>query len=257
MDEQTDKGKQMSESDSSRLQDVKHFYALLDQLEKKVGGKRTLAKCDGRMYWPMHGVYFFFETGENRAESGSGLRVVRVGTHALKTGSTTTLWHRLKQHRGNEYNNGGNHRGSVFRHHVGTALADFYHWPDDIIRTWPRGSSATREVRDKEHPYEVEVSKTISRMPFLWLAVGDAAGPSSLRGFIERNSIALLSNYSAGENPIDPPSTLWLGKFTRHEAITRSGLWNVNHVMEKYNPSILQVLEQLIQRQDQKKPYTG
>lgn len=247
----------MSVRDSSRLQDVKCFYELLEQLEEKVDGKRILAECDGRMYWPERGVYFFFEKGENRTESGCGLRVVRVGTHALKPGSRTTLWHRLKQHRGNEYNNGGNHRGSVFRHHVGTALANFYHWPDDIVRTWPRGSSATREVRDKEHPYEVEVSKTVSRMPFLWLAVEDAAGPSSLRGFIERNTIALLSNYPAGDYAIDPPSTLWLGKFTKHEAIAQSGLWNVNHVMEKYNPSMLQVLEQLVRRQEKKNPYGG
>jgi len=239
----------MSELSSSRLQDVKHFYDLLEKLEGKVCGKRILAECDGRMDWPERGVYFFFENGENRAESGTGLRVVRVGTHALKSGSSTTLWHRLKQHRGNEYNNGGNHRGSVFRHHVGMALANFYSWPDDIVRTWPRGSSATREIRDKEHPFEVEVSKTISRMPFLWLAVEDEAGPTSLRGFIERNVIALLSNYSAGTNPIDPPSSMWLGKFTKHAAIEHSGLWNVNHVMENYNPSMLMVLEKLIRKQ--------
>jgi len=240
----------MSVLKSSRLQDVKHFYELLEQLEEKVDGKRVLAECDGRMDWPQRGVYFFFEEGENRTESGSGLRVVRIGTHALKNGSTTSLWHRLKQHRGNDYNNGGNHRGSVFRHHVGTALANFHHWPDDIVQTWPRGSTATREIRDKEHPYEVQVSKTISRMPFLWLAVVDAAGPSSLRGFIERNSIALLSNYSVEENPIDPPSSMWLGKFTKHDAIARSGLWNVNHVMETYNPSMLEVLKRLILDQE-------
>jgi len=240
----------MRAMNSSRLQDVKHFYELLEQLEEKVDGKRVLAECSGRMNWPVRGVYFFFESGQYRTSSGKGLRVVRVGTHALKTGSTTTLWHRLKQHRGNEYNNGGNHRGSVFRHHVGTALAYFHHWPDDIVRTWPRGSTATRDIRDKEHPYEVQVSKTISRMPFLWLAVEDEAGPSSLRGFIERNAIALLSNYSMGENPIDSPSSIWLGKFTKHTSIARSGLWNVNHVMENYNPSILKVLEQLIRNQE-------
>jgi len=198
----------------------------------------------------MRGVYFFFEKSENRTKSGSGLRVVRVGTHALKSGSTTTLWHRLKQHRGNEYNNGGNHRGSVFRHHVGTALANFYHWPDEIILTWPRGSSATRDIRDLEHPYEVQVSKYISAMPFLWLSIEDEPGPMSLRGFIERNTIALLSNYFDNENPIDPPSALWLGKFTNHPAIATSGLWNVNHVMERYDHSVLRILESLIQKQE-------
>jgi hypothetical protein len=38
----------------------------------------------------------------------------------------------------------------------------------------------------------------------LWLSVDDEPGPQSLRGCIERNAIALLSNY--GKLPIDPPS---------------------------------------------------
>jgi hypothetical protein len=38
------------------------------------------------MQWLARGVYFFHETGENRADTGEGSRVVRVGTHALKEG---------------------------------------------------------------------------------------------------------------------------------------------------------------------------
>lgn len=172
--------------------------------------------------------------------------MVRVGTHALKTGSSTTLWHRLKQHRGTEINNGGNHRGSVFRHHVGTALANYNKWPADIVRAWPRGSSATKTVREKEQPYEEQVSEYIGQMPFLWLEVDDEPGPSSMRGFIERNAIALLSNYHYEDAPIDPPSTLWLGKFTGHQAIRGSGLWNVNHVNESYSSALLDLLENYI-----------
>ena len=66
-----------------RLEHIKHFYKILDLLEEKVGGKRLLAECDGRMDWPKRGVYFFFEPGESRSTSGEGPRVVRVGTHAL------------------------------------------------------------------------------------------------------------------------------------------------------------------------------
>ena len=40
-------------------------------------------------------------------------------------------------------------------------------------------------------------------MPFLWLAVNDSVGPHSDRAKIERNSIALLSNYE--KSPLDPP----------------------------------------------------
>jgi len=235
---------------STRLLDVQRFYDLLDRLEEKVGGKRVLLECNGRMDWPQRGVYFFFEKGEFRTTSGSGLRVVRVGTHALKTGSNTTLWHRLKQHRGTEFNHGGNHRGSVFRHHVGTALASYNKWPADIVRAWPRGSSASKETREKEQPYEEQVSEYIGQMPFLWLKVEDEPGPSSMRGFIERNAIALLSNYYNEDTPIDPPSNFWLGNFTGHQAIRGSGLWNVNHVNDSISPLFFDVLEKAIWKQD-------
>jgi len=52
------------------------------------------------MGWPKQGVYFFFEEGQT-CQGSNDLRVVRVGTHVLKNGSSTTLWDRLRQHRGN------------------------------------------------------------------------------------------------------------------------------------------------------------
>ena len=73
---------------------------------------------------PRRGVYFFFEPGELR-EDGRTPRVVRVGTHAVSAGSRTTLWTRLRDHRGHvigRHVGGGNHRASIFRRHVGSAL---------------------------------------------------------------------------------------------------------------------------------------
>lgn len=43
----------------SKLNDLTEFYELLANLERKLGGKRTLEKCDGRMNWPQRGIYFF------------------------------------------------------------------------------------------------------------------------------------------------------------------------------------------------------
>jgi hypothetical protein len=83
-------------------------------------------------------------------------------------------------------------------------------------------------------------------MPFLWLGVNDAPGPESLRGFIERNAIALLSNAPFPSSPIDPPGDAWLGSWTGHKAIMSSGLWNVNYVFESYSPGFLDVIEKLI-----------
>jgi hypothetical protein len=105
-----------------RHADLRRLYAALDALEGCIDGKHTLAECHGRMVWPPLGVYFFFEASELRSETGTGPRVVRVGTHGLKAGSGTSLWRRLSQHRGITSTGGGNHRGSIFRLLVGTAI---------------------------------------------------------------------------------------------------------------------------------------
>ena len=91
---------------------------------------------------------------------------------------------------------------------------------------------------------ERAVSQVIGSMPVLWLAVGDGPGPNSLRGYIERNSIALLSNY--GKESLDPPSPGWLGHFCNRPLVRESGLWNQRHVNESYDRTFLDTLERLI-----------
>ena len=225
-----------------RLYDLQRFYRLLEGHEHRLGGKRKLGNCNGRMAWPQRGVYFFFEPEEIRSDSGTGLRVVRVGTHALKEGSRTTLWTRMSQHRGVSRTGGGNHRGSVFRQHVGTAI--MAQNPTLPCSTWGEGRTAKREIRDQEHELEVQASQVIGAMPFLWLGVEDPAGSESFRGYIERNSIALLSNYC--KPALDPPSEAWLGTSCKAERVRASGLWNHRHVDELYSPDFLDVLERLV-----------
>jgi hypothetical protein len=198
--------------DTARQQHLIRFYSILDLLEQRIAGARTLADCFGRMVWPQRGVYFFREPGERRSDTGDGPRIARVGTHALKSDAGTKLWTRLSQHRGPARSGGGNHRGSIFRLIVGAALIrrDQLNFP-----TWGDGSTAPREVRLGEHDLECEVSKVIGRMPFLWVPIADDPGPESLRGIIERNSIALLSNYDTFS--LDPPSPGWLGHYCDRE----------------------------------------
>ena len=233
----------------ARLRDIQRFYELLDRLEAGLGGKRTLGDSHGGLLWPQRGVYFFFKPGEVRTTSGSGLRVVRVGTHALKGGSTATLWDRLRQHRGTLgglYPGGGNHRSSVFRKHVGTALIARDGWSEPESTHWGRGSSTSKAMRQDEHKLEYAVSQHIRYMPFLWLAVEDAPGPDSKRGYIERNAIALLSNYSPQGEPIDPPGASWLCHHAASASVRLSGLWNSNHVAGSYSPSFLSILQQYV-----------
>jgi hypothetical protein len=123
--------------------DLRRFYALLERLAVKVGGPRTLNGADGRMVWPRRGVYFFLDKAEVRSGSGTGPRVVRVGTHGLKTGSGSTLWGRLAQHRGSA--SAGNHRGSIFRLLVGLAIVG--RDPSVGVLSWRLGSITDHRAR--------------------------------------------------------------------------------------------------------------
>jgi hypothetical protein len=97
-----------------------------------------------------------------------------------------------------------------------------------------------------EKPVEAAASAYLGRLPFLWLPVEDEPGPESLRGYIERNVIALVSG--SREPVIDPPSPSWLGRYSGRDKIRRSGLWNQRHVDENYAPRFLDVLEACIER---------
>lgn len=96
----------------------------------------------------------------------------------------------------------------------------------------------------EEHRLEAVVSGAIRAMPFLWLDVSDAPGRQSDRGIIERNSIALLSNFD--REPLDLASSTWLGSHCDRARVRGSGLWNNNHVEEQYDPAFLDMLERYV-----------
>lgn len=234
-----------------RLKHINCFYQYLEVLGDKLGGYRYLNECHGNMDWPRRGIYFFFEHGERRSND-LGFRVMRVGTHALKRNSNTTFWSRLRAHRGTlrgRHPSGGNHRGSIFRLHVGAAILR-KEGLEEEYPTWGKGSSAKRAIRNMEYPIEREVSQYIGAMPFLWLEVDDSPGPQSKRGYLERNSIALLSNYGrlGTSAAIDPPSPEWLGAFSLNDNVQKSGLWNSDHTNEDYEPNFLKILEYFVER---------
>jgi hypothetical protein len=224
-------------STSDRRSAVDDFYRTLDRLHDRCGDYRYLSQCTSKSGWPLRGVYFFFENGEVRTD-GVRSRAVRVGTHALTVASKTTLWKRLSQHRGRvggQNPGGGNHRESIFRLHVGSALIARDGW---TVPTWGVGNNAPREVKEGEFELERAVSEYIGAMPFLWVDVPNQADDRmSDRGYVERNAIALLSN--VGQEPIDRPSENWLGRWSNREAVRASGLWNVNHVNEHADPAFL------------------
>lgn len=220
--------------------DLQRFHALIDELDSRIGGAPQLRACTGKMPWPERGVYFFFEPDEYRPDGSGKLRVVRVGTHAVSRASRTRLWDRLRTHRG-ALNGNGNHRGSIFRLHVGNALLNR---DGQTLETWGRGSNAPKEVRENEQKHERLVSEFIGRCRVLWLPVPDEPGADSDRAFIERNAIGLLSG--AGRS-LMPPAEDWLGNHSSARAVRKSGLWNIAHVGAHYDPDFLRRMEEYVE----------
>ncbi|HTW95977.1 MAG TPA: hypothetical protein VMD30_14335 [Tepidisphaeraceae bacterium] len=136
---------------------------------------------------------------------------------------------------------------------MGEAIKRCGQYPSAV--SWDVGSDPSKaaaqlgispeEVRLCENPLEVAVSDRIRSMPFLWISIDDEPGPGSDRGVIERNSIALLSNY--GKAAIDAPSSEWLGSHCGRERVRSSGLWNNIHVDEPYDPAFLPLLERYVE----------
>lgn len=231
----------------TREADLNRLYELLTDLEDRVGGKQRLGDCTGYMNWPNRGVYFFFAHGEHR-RTGDQHRLTRIGTHAVSAGSGTSLWNRLRTHRGTNggtYAGGGNHRGSVFRKQVGEALSE-RHGLHDVYPHWGEGSSADRNRRLDELDLEQRVSDYLRDLPFLWINVDDEPSPDSDRAYVERNAIALVSSFR--KEGIDTRDDDWLGTESPRNKIHGSGLWNINHVGEDYDPAFLDTFEEAVRR---------
>lgn len=225
---------------SQLTSDLERFYSLLKTLAASPSQGDVLGSCHGKSCrWPSRGVYFFLEPGEHRHADPSASRVVRVGTHAVGVGAKSTLWGRLRAHRGSR-DGRGNHRGSIFRLHVGAAILRANQLE---LQTWGVGGRAAREIKQREVDHEHRVSAYLNKMRVLWIAVPDEPGPRSERSFVERNAIALLSNQL---KPIDPPSAGWLGLRSPRPEIAASGLWNLDYVDENYNPAFLDTFERLV-----------
>ena len=223
----------------NREKDLERLYTALRTLEAGIGGKRVMSDCNGKQNWPLSGVYFFFELGEYRSKVEEP-RIIRVGTHAVSKGSKATLWNRLRTHRGTN-NGGGNHRSSIFRLHIGAALAKKE--VSLAVSSWGVGQSANKEVRKEEEPLEKAVSRYIGTMSLLWIAIEDEAGPASDRAYIERNLIGLLAGLAG---PLDLPSPEWLGRYSPDERINKSGLWNLDFLDYYYSQEFLDVLDEYV-----------
>lgn len=226
-----------------RDEDRERLYRLVEAASEPYGGVGLLGDPGFRKHWPRAGIYLFYEDGEVRPKGEP--RIVRIGTHGLRLTSRSTLPGRLSQHRGQlggTHPGGGHHRGSIFRHHVGTALIRRSGGPDGLLRSW-LGRTADPDWRDAERDVERQVSTVIRNMAVRTIGVLTSDDGTSDRGHIERNAIALLSCLAGS---CEPPSMDWLGHHATSDKVRTSGLWNVTHVDEAYDATFLDVLGQHI-----------
>lgn len=227
---------------TSRTEATDLFYSHMEGLAQRIGGFKHLTDPTLARHCPKAGLYFFFERGELRPNGRP--RVVRIGTHALTPSSKTTLWSRLRHHMGRTGGSnpgGGNHRGSIFRRHVGSALLN-QRGDTDLLGSWMAPDPVPDYVHS-ERALEVEVSRVIREMPFLWLGVPTRRDGSSDRGLLERNLISLLSTLAGAK---EAASSTWLGRHAVARKVRESSLWNVNHVDDAYELGALAVLQSYV-----------
>lgn len=189
---------------------------------------------------PPKGLYLFFDDKEYRPFPQEFPRICRIGTHAVSKGSKATLWQRIKNHKGN-LDKTGNHRGSIFRLHVGTSLIN----KNKIVcPTWGKEQHSNKIIKDAEREIEIQVSNYISTLKILCIDIRDKASKDSDRAYLERNLISLLTNRT---NPVDYPNSEWLGYWCENEKVKKYAIWNVAHTQDRYDPLFFNVLEKYIE----------
>jgi hypothetical protein len=234
-------------SGPDRAADLQEFYREMDSLREATGGPFYLSDATAEYDWPERGIYFFFSRDvDPETDPVSEWPIRRVGTVGVSEGSESTLWERLRAHRGtlnSRYGEkGGNHRGSIFRKWLGMArihrdeLYEEYPYWGVPHRNLPEEAD-TQSIREQEHEIEQQVSEHIRDMPFLVLGVNDDPGPTSDRAKIEKNLIALISHTRRSNASVKQDS--WVGQNVPRAEIWKTGLWNIEHVSGFYRSSIL------------------
>jgi hypothetical protein len=224
-----------------RKTDVAHAYDAFAQMSGRCGMHELKNLLD--MTLPVQGVYFFFDKSESTTFSKFIPRLVRIGTHGVSVGSTATLRTRLRTHYGTR-DGRGNHRASVFRLHVGRAIIE-RDGLSGVFPDWGKGQSATKSIIDQETPLEKQVSEYIGKLYVLIIPVSDTSGVGSLRAIIERQFIALFTEYMC---PLETPSKSWLGRYSDKSAIRETGLWNIRDVGGEFDFKFVRFLEGLLSR---------
>ncbi len=209
-----------------RIRDLRKLYALIE--EARLRGDTFRLGDLSQKKLPLRGVYIFLDPSE-RNFIDDGPRIVRVGTHAVSSGSKSTLKARLRNHLGTLEGSGSN-RGSIFRLHVGRAML-VSDGQEHQLPSWGMGQDAPQHTRDTEQLHELRVSSYLKSLEVFVIPIDDPPSKDSMRAAVESQLIALCSE---NLEPIDKPSLSWLGHSSPMESIVYSGLWNLRDVGRQY-----------------------
>lgn len=182
---------------------------------------------------PRNGIYFFYEKGETWGHGGAQSRIVRVGTHKEGNFRSRIAEHYLVDERKmlfDQHQSAPKDR-SIFRKNIGRALLqrdqDPYLsvWDIDFIPRASRETDGFRRDVEKERQIEGEVTRIIrEQFTFRWLELDGEARRMGSQG-LEAAFIGTLA--SCGECH---PTSDWLGRSSPRPKITRSGLWQEQHL---------------------------
>lgn len=213
---------------ATRIRDLKTFYDWINE-QRQIGNVFPFGSLTAQPV-PKRGVYVFCDPNEPNF-IGTQPRIVRIGTHAVSQGSKATLRGRLRNHLG-PANEVGNHRGSIFRLHVGRAMLEAGPRHENMP-SWGAIPDPDPKVREAELHHELVVSRYLQKLEVVLIAIDDEPTKDSLRARVEAQLIALCSERM---RPIDCPTPEWLGRRSPIEQIRKSGLWNIRGVGGQYDP---------------------
>ena len=213
---------------SLRIRDMTALYSIIDEARKKDQTFKFSSLAGAKV--PPRGVYIFLDPSEENFLK-NGPRIVRIGTHAVSLDSKSTLRTRLRSHLG-KGDGLGNHRGSIFRLHVGRAMQEAGLISTKSI-TWGEGQNATADVRREEVALERKVSEYLRNLEVFIIPLDDAPSKDSLRACVETQLIALCTERF---EMIENAGAAWLGRHSPDLTIARSGLWNLRDVAKPYRP---------------------
>ncbi|KUG03474.1 hypothetical protein ASZ90_019110 [hydrocarbon metagenome] len=223
-----------------RKRDLDALYRILDWYEHREGNRIYIGEIS-RKTLPAKGWCFFYEKGECRQKT-SEPRIVRVESYSEQD-EKISIYNQLLTHRGNiagVYSGGGNHRRSFLRKHIGTAIMN------KLARsctTWEE-DQVNASTRKTEHWLESLVSEVTGSMEVLVVPIDNNRDMGRIAKYIEKNAIALLSNFN--KDPVDSPSSDWLGSRCSNPLVRGSGVWNSNGVMYQYDQHFLEVFKRIV-----------